>query len=118
MEAIRLNANEKSILRDLAIYDYSDRLLGQVIADFRAACAYEDAAVRAILAALALVEPVGDLRRSSPRFPQLRVGIATGTVVVDEGASREHVSANAVARFRRIGCQIHGRRRLGVFRLP
>ena len=97
--------------------------LGQVIADFRAACAnavarfggsvakymgdgalvyfgypeaYEDAAVRAILAALALVESVGDLRRSSPRFPQLRVGIATGTVVVGEligeGASREHVA--------------------------
>ena len=97
--------------------------LGQVIADFRAACAnavarfggsvakymgdgalvyfgypeaYEDAAVRAILAALALVESVGDLRRSYPRFPQLRVGIATGTVVVGEligeGASREHVA--------------------------
>jgi hypothetical protein len=29
MEAIRPNANEKSILRDLAIYDYSDRLLGR-----------------------------------------------------------------------------------------
>ena len=97
--------------------------LGQVIADFRAACAnavarfggsvakymgdgalvyfgypeaYEDAAVRAILAALALVESVGGLRRSSPRFPQLRVGIATGMVVVGEligeGASREHVA--------------------------
>ena len=97
--------------------------LGQVIGDFRAACAnavarfggsvakymgdgalvyfgypeaYEDAAVRAILAALALVESVGALRQSSPRFPQLRVGIATGTVVVGEligeGASREHVA--------------------------
>src|SRR4029077_9745194 len=29
MEAIRPNANEKSILRDLAIYDYSDRLLAR-----------------------------------------------------------------------------------------
>jgi len=97
--------------------------LGQVIGDFRAACAnavarfggsvakymgdgalvyfgypeaYEDAAVRAILAALALVESVGALRQSSPRFPQLRVGIATGMVVVGEligeGASREHVA--------------------------
>ena len=85
--------------------------LGSVIADFRAACtnavarfggsiakymgdgalvyfgypeAYEDAAARAILAGLALVEAAGALRRSSPGFPQLRVGIATGTVVVGE----------------------------------
>ena len=33
MEAIVPNANEKSILRDLAIYDYSDRLLGGPIAE-------------------------------------------------------------------------------------
>jgi class 3 adenylate cyclase len=97
--------------------------LGRVIADFRAACtssvarfggsvakymgdgalvyfgypeAYEDAAARAILAGLALVEASGVLRRSSPGFPQLRVGIATGTVVVGEligeGASQERVA--------------------------
>ncbi len=97
--------------------------LGRVIADFRAACtnavarfggsvakymgdgalvyfgypeAYEDAPARAILAGLALVEAAGALRRSSPSFPQLRVGIATGTVVVGEligeGASQERVA--------------------------
>jgi class 3 adenylate cyclase/predicted ATPase len=97
--------------------------LGNVIADFRAACtsavarfggsiakymgdgalvyfgypeAYEDAAIRAILAGLALVEAGGALRRSSSSFPQLRVGIATGTVVVGEligeGASHERVA--------------------------
>src|SRR5215813_8799282 len=40
--------------------------------------AYEDAAARAILAGLALIEAVGLLRRSVPGLPQLRVGIATG----------------------------------------
>ena len=58
--------------------------------------AYEDAAARAILAGLALIEAVGILRRSSPGFPQLRVGIATGTVVVGEpvgeGPSHERVA--------------------------
>jgi class 3 adenylate cyclase len=58
--------------------------------------AYEDAAIRAILAGLALVEVGGVLRRSSSSFPQLRVGIATGTVVVGEligeGASHERVA--------------------------
>ena len=57
---------------------------------------YEDAAERAILAGLALIEAVGILRRSSPSFPQLRVGIATGMVVVGEligeGASHERVA--------------------------
>jgi class 3 adenylate cyclase len=57
---------------------------------------YEDAAERAILAGLALIEAVGILRRSSPGFPQLRVGIATGMVVVGEligeGASHERVA--------------------------
>jgi len=57
---------------------------------------YEDAAARAILAGLALIEVVGILRRSTPDFPQLRVGIATGTVVVGEpvgeGASHERVA--------------------------
>jgi class 3 adenylate cyclase/predicted ATPase len=97
--------------------------LGEVIGDFRQACAnavarfggsvakymgdgalvyfgypeaYEDAAARAILAGLALVEEVGALRRSIPDFPQIRVGIATGTVVVGEligeGASQERVA--------------------------
>jgi class 3 adenylate cyclase/predicted ATPase len=58
--------------------------------------AYEDAAARAILAGLALIEAVGVLRRSSPDFPQIRVGIATGTVVVGEpvgeGTSQERVA--------------------------
>jgi class 3 adenylate cyclase/predicted ATPase len=57
---------------------------------------YEDAATRAILAGLALVEAAGVLRRASPGFPQLRVGIATGTVVVGElvgeGPSHERVA--------------------------
>jgi predicted ATPase/class 3 adenylate cyclase len=97
--------------------------LSRVIADFRAACsgavtrfggslakymgdgalvyfgypeAYEDAATRAILAGFALIESVEALRRSTPKFPQLRVGIATGTVVVGEligeGASHERVA--------------------------
>jgi class 3 adenylate cyclase len=97
--------------------------LGRVIADFRAACAdavtqfggsvakfmgdgalvyfgypeaYEDAATRAILAGLALIESVESLSRSTPDFPQLRVGIATGVVVVGEligkGASHERVA--------------------------
>ena len=39
--------------------------------------AYEDAAARAILAGLALVEAAGALRSSIRVFPQLRVGIAT-----------------------------------------
>ena len=58
--------------------------------------AYEDAATRAILAGLALIESVEAVRRSTPTFPQLRVGIATGTVVVGEligdGASQERVA--------------------------
>ena len=97
--------------------------LGLVIAEFRGACtnavapfggsvakymgdgalvyfgypeAYEDAATRAILAGLAVIEQVTALRRSNPNFPQLRVGIATGTVVVGEligeGASHERVA--------------------------
>ena len=97
--------------------------LGHVIADFRAACtnavarfggsvakymgdgaliyfgypeAYEDAATRAILAGLALIESVVAFRRSNPKFPQVRIGIATGTVVVGEligeGASHERVA--------------------------
>ncbi len=97
--------------------------LGNLIGDFRTACtkavtqfggsvakymgdgaliyfgypeAYEDAAVRAVLAGLALVEAAGVVRRSSPSFPQLRVGIATGTVVVGEligeGAAEERVA--------------------------
>ena len=97
--------------------------LGHVIADFRAACAdavarfggsvakymgdgalvyfgypeaYEDAAARAILAGLALVEAAGVLRRAAPGFPLIRIGIATGTVVVGEligeGASQERVA--------------------------
>jgi class 3 adenylate cyclase/predicted ATPase len=97
--------------------------LGNLIGDFRTACteavarfggsvakymgdgaliyfgypeAYEDAAVRAILAGLALVEAAGVVRQSSPGFPQLRIGIATGTVVVGEligeGASHERVA--------------------------
>jgi class 3 adenylate cyclase/predicted ATPase len=97
--------------------------LGVVIGDFRTACAravarfggsvakymgdgalvyfgypeaYEDAATRAILAALALVDETAARRRSTPEIPQLRVGIATGTVVVGEsigeGASHEHVA--------------------------
>ena len=39
--------------------------------------AYEDAAERAVLAGLALVEAASAVRRSSPGFPQLRIGIAT-----------------------------------------
>ena len=97
--------------------------LGRVIGEFRAACAnavgrfggsvakymgdgalvyfgypeaYEDAAARAILAGLALVEAAGALRSSIRVFPQLRVGIATGTVVVGEligdGAAQERVA--------------------------
>ena len=97
--------------------------LGRVFADFRGACtdavapfggsvaqymgdgaliyfgypeAYEDAATRAILAGLALIEAAGALRRSSHAFPRLRVGIATGTVVVrelvGEGESRDRVA--------------------------
>ncbi len=97
--------------------------LGSLIADFRTACtesvtpfggkiaqymgdgalvyfgypeAYEDAPARAILAALALVEAARELRQSSPGFPQLRAGIATGMVVVREltsdGESHERVA--------------------------
>ena len=97
--------------------------LGGVFADFRTACAdavatfggsvvqymgdgalvyfgypvaYEDAATRAVLAGFALIEAAGVLRRSSPTFPHLRVGIATGTVVVrdlvGEGESRERIA--------------------------
>ena len=100
--------------------------LGRVIGEFRAACAnavgrfggsvakymgdgalvyfgypeaYEDAAARAILAGLALVEAAGALRNSIRVFPQLRVGIATGTVVVGEligdGAAQERVAVGA-----------------------
>src|SRR5262249_58542965 len=56
----------------------------------------EERATRAILAGLALIEAVGILRQSWPDFPQLGVGIATGTVVVGEpigeGASHERVA--------------------------
>ena len=58
--------------------------------------AHEDAAARAVYAGLALVEAVGILRRSSPGFPQIRVGIATGVVVVGEligeGPTQERVA--------------------------
>ena len=97
--------------------------LGRVIGDFRAACveaiaqfggsiakymgdgalvyfgypeAYEDAAARAILAGLALVDAVRGLRNARLDFPRLRVGIATGTVVVGEligeGDAQERVA--------------------------
>jgi class 3 adenylate cyclase len=97
--------------------------LGRVIGDFRATCAnavsefggsvtkymgdgalvyfgypeaYEDAAARAVLAGLALIEAVVALRSSAPDFPQLRIGVATGMVVVGEligeGASQERVA--------------------------
>jgi class 3 adenylate cyclase/predicted ATPase len=96
---------------------------GRVIGDFRTACAnavapfggsvakymgdgalvyfgypeaYEDAAARAILGGLALIEAVVALRLSAPDFPQLRVGVATGMVVVGEligeGASQERIA--------------------------
>ena len=104
-----------------ALLDAED--LSRVIADFRTACtnavtpfggsvakymgdgaliyfgypeAFEDAPARAILAGLALVEATGALRQSSPNFPPLRIGVATGTVVVGEligeGASQERVA--------------------------
>jgi hypothetical protein len=46
--------------------------------------AYEDSATRAILSGQALVEAIVALRCSAPKFPAVRVGIATGTVVVGE----------------------------------
>src|SRR5262249_14815026 len=58
--------------------------------------AYEDAATRSVLAGLALIKSAETLRESNPSFPPLRVGIATGTVVVGElvgvGLSQERVA--------------------------
>ena len=58
--------------------------------------AHEDDAKRAIRAGLALIDAMAAIRLSFPILPQVRVGIATGVVVVGEligeGSSRERVA--------------------------
>src|SRR5580700_6887431 len=58
--------------------------------------AHEDDAERAIRAGLALIDAMAAIRLSLPVLPQVRVGIATGVVVVGEligeGSSRERVA--------------------------
>ena len=58
--------------------------------------AHEDDAERAIRAGLALIDAMAAIRRSFPVLPQVRVGIATGVVVVGEligeGSSQERVA--------------------------
>ena len=58
--------------------------------------AHEDDAERAIRAGLALIDAMAAIRLSFPILPQVRVGIATGVVVVGEligeGSSRERVA--------------------------
>ena len=58
--------------------------------------AHEDDAERAIRAGLALIDAMAAIRLSFPVLPQVRVGIATGVVVVGEligeGSSRERVA--------------------------
>jgi hypothetical protein len=64
-----------------------------VLAYFGYPHAQEDAAERAVRAGLGLVEAVGRLTPRAGRAPQVRVGVATGLVVVGdlvgEGAARE-----------------------------
>ena len=58
--------------------------------------AHEDDAERAIRAGLALIDAMTAIRLSVPALPQVRVGIATGVVVVGEligeGSSQERVA--------------------------
>jgi class 3 adenylate cyclase len=58
--------------------------------------AHEDDAERAIRAGLALIDAMAAIRVSFPALPQVRVGIATGVVVVGEligeGSSQERVA--------------------------
>ena len=65
-----------------------------VLAYFGYPQAYEDAAERSIRAAMAIVESVKRLARPDARALEVRVGIATGIVVVGDiigmGISREH----------------------------
>jgi class 3 adenylate cyclase/predicted ATPase len=65
-----------------------------VLAYFGYPQAQEDAPENAVRAALATVDAVGQLRRTDGRAFQVRVGIATGLVVVGEligtGPAREH----------------------------
>src|SRR5277367_4243498 len=58
--------------------------------------AHEDDAERSVRAGLALIDAMAAIRLSFPILPQVRVGIATGVVVVGEmigeGSSRERVA--------------------------
>jgi class 3 adenylate cyclase/predicted ATPase len=58
--------------------------------------AHEDDAERAIRAGLALIDALAAIRPAVPNLPQIRVGIATGVVVVGEligeGSSQERVA--------------------------
>jgi class 3 adenylate cyclase len=53
-----------------------------VLAYFGYPHAHEDDPERAVRAGLALIEPVGKLRTQEP--PQVRIGVATGLVVVGD----------------------------------
>ncbi len=65
-----------------------------VLAYFGYPQAYEDAAKRTILAALAIIENVAHLKTPEAQPVQVRIGIATGVVVIGDiigtGTAREH----------------------------
>src|SRR5271168_19159 len=65
--------------------------------------AHEDDAERAIRAGLALIDAMTAIRLSVPAVPQVRVGIATGVVVVGEligeGSSQERVAVGDTLNF-------------------
>lgn len=58
--------------------------------------AHEDDAERAVRAGLALIDAMAAMKLSAPSGPQVRIGIATGVVVIGEligeGSAQEHVA--------------------------